>query len=252
VSSDRRPEFDAAVVQWRESDIAAHANAIERHREENIEADTLRQLALRILDGERMAYIEAFADLNPVAEISAAGSLRQFAVHDADLIECVFKVSGNEVIPSRVKTLTGSGKVSEKTMPRKQYHELYQDYICGCVVRMAREVFAMLPVSTLLISALADVADPNGESYAEHSVLSVAFESRTLAAINFENASASDAIEMFPHRGNFKASRKAGAFQPIAPLRPEDVGVSQTSERSLDEILANVRSLHETLREDLG
>ena len=50
-------------------------------------------------------------------------------------------VHGMEVIPKYEKKLTKRGEVSEKKIPRARFHEIYQDYVCGCMLRIVREVF---------------------------------------------------------------------------------------------------------------
>ena len=143
-------------------DDQLHEEALKAHEEELVTSiEKLRELAARVLDGEGMAFLEAFVEFNPLAEFSSVGSLKRFAVENRDLINCVFKVNAKEVIPKAVKSLTASGKMSVKPMPKGRFHELYEDYVYGCTCRMAREVFAMLPVETILVTTLADVDDPN-------------------------------------------------------------------------------------------
>ena len=241
-----------AIEKARASDEQNFQEAMRTHSTNTVEMEKLRELALRVLHGEHMAFIEAFAEFNPVAELSKVGSLKQFAVESGDLIECVFKVNANEAIPSQVKTLTSSGKVSIKPMPKSQFHEIYQDYVCACVFRMAREVFAMLPVMTMLVTALADVLDPVTGQYSERPVLSVAMPRKTVAGLNFENVSAANAIDGFVHRGNFKVSRRAGAFQPIVPLTPADLHHATVNEMDVPNLFARIRSLRGAMRTEGG
>jgi len=122
-------------------------NAMQVYAEEMAQLERLKSLAQRIRAGEHKAYTEALVELNPFAEMSELGSAIHFTVHTAKLAECVLKVNGRQAIPAEVKTLTSSGKVSVKPMPKSRFHEIYQDYICGCVLRVAREIFALLPVT---------------------------------------------------------------------------------------------------------
>jgi hypothetical protein len=241
-----------AIEKARVSDEQNFQEAMKIRAASTAATEKLRELALRVLSGEHMAFIEAFAEFNPVAEFSTVGSLKQFAVESKDLIECVFKVNANEVIPPQVKTLTSSGKVSIKPMPKSQFHEIYQDYVCACVFRMAREVFAMLPVMTMLVTALADVLDPITGQYLERPVLSVAMPRKTVAGLNFENVSATNAVDGFVHRGNFKVSRKAGAFQPIVPLTPADIHPGTINEMDVPALFTRIRSLRAAMRPDSG
>ena len=117
-------------------------------------------MAPRILAGDHKAYTEALIEFSPLTELSDLGSSIYFTVHHAKLLECVLKVNGRQVIPAEVKSLTASGKLSVKAMPKARFHEICQDYVCGCVLRMAREVFALLPVETVLVTASVDAVDP--------------------------------------------------------------------------------------------
>jgi hypothetical protein len=238
----------AAVEHARALDTQSFQEAAALHASETAEMKKLRELAHRVLSGEHMAFIEAFAEFNPVAEFSSVGSLRQFAIEGDDLIECVFKVHAGEAIPPQVKALTAGGKVSCKPMPKSQYHELYQDYVCACVIRMAREVFSMLPVTTLLATALADALDPVTGKQSEQPVLSVAIPRAEVAAIDFDSVSATDAIDRFVHRGNFKVSRNTGTFQPITPLLPADLHQTRIAAMDLRGLRAGIRALRDSIR----
>jgi hypothetical protein len=222
--------------------------ATETHAREAAEMEAMRELAHRVLAGESMAFLEAFAELNPVAEISSVGSLERFAIERKDLIECVFRANVAVVIPSEVKTLTSTGKLSKKPMPKSQFHELYQDYLCGCVLRMACEVFAMLPVKMLLITAQADVIDALTGQSAEVPVLSVAMPREIVASLDIESVSAVDAIDRFVHRGDFRASRKAGAFRAIVPLTPADLEAAPVDSDDVHAFRERIRALREQIR----
>jgi hypothetical protein len=240
---DGRAAARSLIEDGRALDDQYHREALTVYAGELTEIEKLRNLAMRVLAGENMAFLEAFAEFNPVAEFSSVGSLKQFAVESEELIECVFKVNANEVIPKEVKTLTASGKVSIKLMPKARFHEIYQDYVCGCMFRMAREVFAMLPVEMLLVTALAEVADSRTGQYSEKAVLSVALPRASVARLNFDEIAPADAIDKFVHRGNFTASRKAGAFLAIVPLTPSDLRASSPQQMAFSDLVANIREL---------
>jgi len=242
-------EETSAIDKARDLDEREFQEAMESHATEIAETAAMRELAHRVLAGESMAFLEAFAEFNPVAEISNVGSLKRFAVEHKDLVECVFKTNAAKVIPSQVKTLTSTGKVSTKPMPRTQFHELYQDYLCGCVLRIAREVFAMLPVKMLLITAQAEMTDLLTGQNSEAPVLSVAMPREIIAAMDIESVSAADAMDRFVHRGDFRASRKAGAFRAISPLTPEDLKMGPADAGDLHVLHERIRSLRSKSRQ---
>jgi len=236
--------FDEACAE----DEREFQEALQAHSQEIAEWEKMKAIARRILAGEHKAYTEALVQFSVLAEISDLGSALHFTVHSAKLVECTLKVNGRQAIPSELKTLTSTGKVSVKPMPKARFHEIYQDYVCGCVLRVAREVFALLPIETVLVTASADALDPRTGQTIEQPVLSAAISRAALGRLDFEHLDPSDAMENFPHRGDAKASRKSGEFERITPLTPADV--PQTSPESADfrDFLATVRRLREELR----
>jgi hypothetical protein len=157
-------------------------------------------------------------------------------------------VSGMQVIPSEVKTMTSSGKVSVKPMPKGRFHEIYQDYVCGCMLRVAGEVFAMLPVETLLVTASADLLDSRTGHTTEQPVLSAVMPRTAITRLHFNHLDPSDALENFQHRGDFKASRKDGAFKPIIPLTPTDLVHSLVQDMGFPDLVMNIQKMREEVK----
>ena len=240
------------LEQARLQDEQDFQGAVQSYSEQLAEWETLKNMARRILAGEYKAYAEALVEFNPFVEISDFGSSINFTVHSARLVECVLKVKGTQIIPAEVKTLTASEKVSVKPMPKGRFHELYQNHICGCLLRMAREIFALLPVESLLVTAAADWLDPRTGQAVEQPVLSVFMPRAVLTRLDFDQLDPSHAMDQFHHRGDFKASRKLEAFQPIAPLAPADIVQLSNEEPGFDELLANVQRMSEELKSQIA
>src|SRR5262249_48883224 len=148
--------------------------------------------------------------------------------------------------------LTSGGKLSVRPMPKRRFHEIYQDYLCGCVLRIAREVFALLPLDTVLVTALAGSIDLSTGQTVDLPVLSVAMPRNALAFLDFSQVDPSDAMDNFRHRGDFKASRKSEAFQPIVPLTPADIPKSPSTHLGFQELLASIRSMREQIKTEIA
>jgi hypothetical protein len=226
--------------------------AMQSYTEQMAEWEKLKSMARRILAGEHKAYTEALVEFNPFVDISDLGSSINFTVHSARLVECVLKVSGKQIIPAEVKTLTASEKVSVKPMPKGLFHGIYLDYLCGCVLRVAREVFALLPVDTVLVTAVADSLDSRTGQTMEQPVLSVAMPRADVARLNFDRLDPSDAMDIFQCRGDFKTSRKSEAFQPITPLTPADITQTSGQELSFQNLLTSVQKMREELKSKIA
>lgn len=219
----RAAAFEVESYMAKDRDEREFQSAWAQYQRDHAEWENEKALAASVLAGDHDAYVRVLRELSPFAELSELGSSLNFRIHAPQLLEALVKVSGEQAIPSEIKSLTSSSKVSTKGMPKGRFHEVYQDYVCGCVLRVGRELFALLPVETVIVTALADLFDSRTGRTAEQPILSVSMPRSVMKRLNFNLLDPSDAMENFLHRGDFKASRKARAFVPITPLAPADL-----------------------------
>ena len=190
-------------------------------------------VARRILNQDHTAYISALELRNPFAELSILGSALRLTAHSPKLIECVIRSQGRQAIPAEVKTLTSTGKLSVKPMPKQRFIEIYQDYVCGCILRVARDIFACLPIDTLLMSATVEAVDGRTGHPEERPIISAIVNRAELLNLDFDKIDPSEAVLGFEHRGKLKALRSTGEFEYVYPLTPLDIqkeGVSLENE----------------------
>ena len=208
----------------------------------------MASLAQRILTRDPKAYLEVIGEYSPLAELKELGTNMDFTMHSGTLAECVLTMKDSGVIPSEAKTLTATGKLSVKAMPRARFHEIYQDYVCGGMLRVARELFAILPIEHALITAVTSVFDSSTGVTADKPVLSVHISRADAQSFNWEEIDPSDAIDRLVHRGDFKASRKSGAFLPVTPLTPGIVATKSYTDAGLSDLLSQVAILRRELK----
>lgn len=242
---------DSIVEQARSHDEQEFQDSIKSYSDEKAELDRFKSLSRRMLDRDRKAYKDALTEFNPFAEIHRMGSKVRFVFNSSKIISVIVKFKGTEVIPSEVKSLTSTGKLSVKQMPKSRFQELYQDCICSCMLRIARESFAILPIDTILITATIDALDSSTGQTIEQSVLSVVIPRSAMSQLDFDRLDPSDAIETFLHRGNFKASRKAGAFGPITPLTSEDMPSENNTSTHIADSIPQLNKMREKLRQEI-
>jgi hypothetical protein len=132
-------------------------------------------------------------------------------------------------------------------MSKARFHEIYQDYVCGCILRLAREMFALLPIETVLLTATVDGIDSRTGHAAELPVLSMAAPRAVIEQLDFERLDPSDALENFQHRGDVMKSRKSGEFIPITPLSPADVALPSPATMDFTSLVARVKQFRAEL-----
>lgn len=214
----KRENLASAVEEAKLEDEKYYQKAIENYQQELEERESLTKLANRILKDEAEAHLEAITELDPFSEINQLGSSMEFQFH-GDLIEAILHVNSEDVIPLESKSLLKSGKLSVKKLPKSRSYELYQDYVCGAVLRVARELFALLPIEMVLVTAVGTLLNTQTGHMEEQPVLSIMIPRKTLSILNFELIDPSVSMDNFVHRMSFK---KTKGFEGVTRISPDE------------------------------
>jgi hypothetical protein len=245
-------QIEAAIDTARMEDERRHQLALNTYTEELSEREKMKVLARRILDGDSQAYTEVLNEFWPFGEISDLGASIHFTVHSPRLLECAIKINGVQAIPTEIKSLSqGSGRLNIQQMPPGRFQDLYENYICGCVLRVARETFGLLPAETLLITAFIDTFDSSTGRNMEIPVLSVATLREQVSRMQFEGLSPSETIEDLLHHGDPKPSRKMSGFEPIEPLTTAHLCELTAEYNRIRSLFDQARSLRQAIDTDL-
>lgn len=219
-SESKRMGLISNVEEARKIDNIKYHEALKKHGEEYAELESTCELADRILSGDIEAYLDAIKKIAPFDDIAELGSLIEFHVKSSSIIEVILHVNDEEVIPSETKCLLKSGKLSEKKLPKSKFYELYQDYVSSCVLRVARELFALLPIDIVISTTMGNILNTQTGYMEENPILSVVIPRKTLDGLNFEMMDPSDSMKNFVHRVNFK---KTKGFSAVVALMATDL-----------------------------
>ncbi|MGN7986116.1 hypothetical protein ACTJKC_02190 [Pedobacter sp. 22226] len=94
-----------------------------------------------------------------------------------------------------------------------RFNELYQDYVCSAAIRVAREVFALLPMERVQVNAIADLLDSATGRIRPMPVLSVKFMVDNLSRLDFGRIDCWDAMLNFVHRMVFSKNSGFSAVE---------------------------------------
>ncbi len=150
-------------------------------------------LAPEVLNGDIDTYLRLIYEVNPLGDLLEYGSQFRFGTDDPAVMHVEFAV--NQELLAR----------SKRTLAAFAYHELLQDFICSLSIRVARDMFALLPVSRTVVHAM----------LGDQTVLSVSFDRGTLNTVKFGFVDPSDTISKFPHNMWFNAQN---GFAPVERL----------------------------------
>jgi hypothetical protein len=178
--------------------------------------------AKRVLNSDAPAMLDVLNDKNPFAAIAEIGTEIRFEVDGTGVLSASANVHSEEIVPNEEFGFYKSGKVSAKKMTRSKYYEIYQDYICSVVLRIARETYSLLPVDIFIVTAVDELLKTETGKMEVQPILSVCLHRSTLESLDFERIDPSNAMRNFIHNMDFK---KTQGFKPIsvvtAPRRGE-------------------------------
>lgn len=204
--------FIPGADKKREQKLAdAISEAREKDQQLYLEWDETRTLAEHVLNGDIDSYFYVISEMHPFEEILDFGSDFDVGTDDPSIMEVEFHAKTSKVVPNHVLSMTKTGGVSSKAMSKTMHFDIAQDYICSCILRIAREMFALLPIERVAIHAVDTVTDASGNE-SDDTVLSVLIRREQFDGINFDLIDPSDTIETFEHNMNFK---KTQGLKPV-------------------------------------
>ncbi len=166
----------------------------------------VQTITKNIIVGNPEYYEKAINEFSPLAEITEIGASLEYLFQSPKRIKIVLHVHGEQIIPKQIKSLLKSGKLSAKDMPIGRYNELYQDYVCSSTLRVGRELFALLPIEEVVVTAKGNILNQSTGRLEDQPLLSVFLIRETMNMINFELIDPSDCMKNFKHNMGFKKS----------------------------------------------
>ncbi|AWX44511.1 hypothetical protein HME9304_01514 [Flagellimonas maritima] len=166
----------------------------------------LQDINFGIKQKEIESYKKAIEYFEPFSDIGELGSQISLKFNKNN-IDVDLHVNSLDVIPDYELRQTSTGKLSRKNMPKSRFNELYQDHICSASMRVAREVFAYLPIQYARINALSKIINKKTGHLEEQPILSVMFVPETIESLNLEMIDPSDSMQNFVHNMNFSKTK---------------------------------------------
>ncbi|MCM3729891.1 hypothetical protein M3226_30680 [Neobacillus cucumis] len=117
------------------------------------------KIATKVIEGDIDTYFGVIQEFNPLDHLTEFASSFEFFADDSKMMEIEFDVHSETVVPKEQLSLTKTGKLSVKQITKSKYFDIQQDYVCSCVLRIARDMFALLPWDTVYIHTTDTIMD---------------------------------------------------------------------------------------------
>jgi hypothetical protein len=202
---------------WLKENLTEQDEAHKQFLKEKEDFKKVVEIAKGVQNKNSQSYTYALNFFNPFEDLNEYGSDISFTVN-SNSISVDYFVHSEEVIPNTTKKALRKGiEVKEEQMPTSRFNEIYQDYVCSCVLRISKEVFQLLPViDNVQVNAKGSVMNTATGNHEEKTIVSAKINRSKLAELNFELLDPSDSMSNFEHRMDFK---KTEGFKPVEDLQ---------------------------------
>lgn len=154
-------------VDWTELLVSTTADAVFMEQDK---WNFLKGISHRILSGDIDAYLETIEKMRPVDDLLDYGSQFEFGTDNPKSMEVEFQINQhNDMASNGINS------------------ELYSEYVAACTIRVACDLFALLPVRYVIVHAQSG----------EKSVLEAKFDKSVLQGIDFKVEKAGEIIKKF-------------------------------------------------------
>lgn len=178
-------------------EISADETAASHYTQLDTSASALKLLSEGILNGELDAYEQALRAYLPLQDLAEFGSGFDIDLEDANSAIIRFDLNLESVLPHQKLSLTPTGKLSQKALTKSELKSIADDYIASAALRIALDLFALLPLTLVRIIARDKMTSPvtGHDSYEVY--LDVAIDKKTLESLNLETIDPSSALQNF-------------------------------------------------------
>jgi len=215
----RRAALEREVAEACQRDAQRNATARSEFARQLEIHQWLQQAGRAVLAGDLGTYGVVIEHLSPFDELAEAGMQVNVDALRRDVIVLSCVVGDETIVPAEEKRLSAAGKLSTKALPGGKYWGIYQDYVCGCALRAARETYALLPVPRVVVNVGMGGIDPSTGHQGMRTILAVSIPRNVAWSLNYDALDPSESLKNFPHRMTFK---KTAGFEAVDPMHADE------------------------------
>lgn len=210
---NKKNELIKNAEQAKRYDDLIYNAALKEFRNEHRNWTKAQLFTKGIRNGDLKAYQHAIQFFNPFQSIVKLGAKLECEFF-SEYIIAHMNLHPEEMIPDYIVSQASTGKILKQEMPIFNFNEICHQHVCSCSLRIAREIFTLLPVQSVFVKTYAAPEKPE-ERYEERVMLTVKFGRAEFLELNLKTGHAADYIAKFPHNIDFSTT---GGFSLAKPL----------------------------------
>ena len=183
-----------------------HSKRLSAYKDDKKEWDQKQKLSKHIKK-DRKTLLQALQKYLDISNLPVGKNLN-FQISGDMKMDILLEVSPfEEIIPDEKYSLRQSGTLSAKKMPKGEGLELYQNYVCSALLRVARETLGTVPLKMVRANAITNAVNTKTGHLEDQVILSAIIMKQTLTTLNFNYIVPSDSLSNFIHNMNFKKTK---------------------------------------------
>lgn len=135
----------------------------------------LKSVSRKVLSGDIDAYLETIEKMRPVDDLLDYGSDFEFGTDNSNSMEVEFRINAHSMLPDA------------NVVGVEIYEQIFREYVCASSIRVARDLFALLPVKYVIVYVKKE----------DEVILQVKFDKNEVQKINFREEGGTEIIERF-------------------------------------------------------
>lgn len=175
-----------------------------------------KEFAQNIVTNNLFYFKQALIEQSGIQDLlNTLGYSIEYTVHNSNSVSVSLYINSEKVIPDYTKTLTATGKLSTRKLAKGKYNQLLFDHVSSCIIKIAKDVFGLLPINSILISVTDRIIIDESDHTEDKAIISVFIPKQTLRTIELSNIQPSESIKHFKHSIDYKKTKGFNVIQPL-------------------------------------
>ncbi len=216
-SAKKLSQLEEAVSLATSKDNEAYQIALAAYDQSLADWQAETELAKRLISNDPQAIIEVIKEYQSLDGHALIGTTINFNIVSSKIHATVL-VHSEDIVPSFRRKQLASGKLSQSKMPVGQFNEIYQDYVCSVALKVAGDLFRILPQREVYVTCECEMLDSATGHKRPTAILSVHFVQDTFIKLNLRDIDPSDSMRNFNHEMKFTKTKGFSAVSPLVTV----------------------------------
>lgn len=178
--------------------LEEHTQFYNQYLSDKNDYEELMKISQGVKNNDTNSFMYALNFFKPFEDLKNYGSDISYTFNNG--LNVNFFARDKDVVPNFTKKALRNGvEVKDEPISLARYNEIYQDYVCSCVLRVGKEIFSLLPINDVKVNVKGNLLDKSTGNIKDSTILSVKLNRDIIENLNFNLLDPSDSMRNFTH-----------------------------------------------------